>query len=136
MKFSKTILAGVAVLASAIVFAGVYEPTQVLVTINADGSGSASGSMAAARTADNDVELIGCGIKGFKSGSPDFGFCQAADENDTYVVCTSFKGNLMSTINAIADYSYIRFDFDENGECTRIDLSTQSFYLPTNVTGD
>lgn len=136
MRLTKVILALLAAFASAIVLAGASDSLNVAITMNPDGSGTASGNMVAARTANNDVELIGCGIKGFKSGSPDFGFCQAVDADDNYVGCFAYKGNLMSTINAIGDYSYIRFDFDKNGECTRLDFSTQSFYLPSNVTGN
>jgi hypothetical protein len=136
MQLTKMIVALVAAFASAVVLAGAAETSSVAVTVNPDGSGSASGIMSAARTSSNDFELIGCGIKGFKSGSPDFGFCQAQDADENYVVCFAYKGNLMSTINAIADYSYIRFDFDKNGECTRLDFSTQSQYLPSNVTAN
>lgn len=134
MKALTLFLALLAAFASASVFGGAATSANVVVTMNADGTASASGDMVAARTAPNDNELIGCGIKGFKSGSPDFGFCQAADAEGNYLLCTTFKANLISMVNAIADYSFVRFDVDAKGECTRIDFSTQSFYLPSNIT--
>lgn len=127
----RRIIAGLLTLfASTIVLAGGSNLVEVFVFVNDDGSATASGSMSGARAANNDIEIIGCGVKAFKSGGPDFGFCQAADANDTYVVCFTTKSNLLRIIDSIADYSYIRFDVDPDGECTRIDLSTQSFYLP------
>ena len=129
MKSRKVI--GIAMLAlfSSLAFAGAVASLNVEVSMNEDGSGSASGNMLAARTADNDVELIGCGLKKFKTFSG-FGFCQAADSNDNFVICTTTKPNLLEAMKATGDYSFIRFDFDKKGECIRIDFSTQSFYLP------
>ena len=37
---------------------------------------------------------------------------------------------LVITMAATADFSFITFNWDENDECTRIGFSTQSFYLP------
>ena len=80
---------------------------------------------------------MGCGIKWFKNGGPpEFGFCQAADSDDNYVVCSTSGKSLLDVMKAIGDYSYVRFDFDQKGECTRLDFSTQSFYLPENVEGN
>jgi hypothetical protein len=135
MKITKVILALVAALASAIVFAGAVNPLNVVVTLNDDGSGSAEGDMVTARTSINDVELIGCGTKEFKNFTG-FGFCQAADSENNYIVCTTTKPHLLDAMKATGDYSYIRFDVDKKGECTRIDFSTQSWYLPSNVTGN
>ena len=102
----------------------------MLVEIFEDGSGTARGSMYHVRNSPNDVEVLGCGTKTFKNNAPRWGFCQAADSDDEYVSCETTKPEMLDQIRAIADYSYVRFDFDENFECTRIDVSTQSFYLP------
>jgi hypothetical protein len=122
---------------SSLAFAGAVQTANVSVVINPDGSGTASGDMVTARTSDNEFDLIGCGIKGFKSGGPsEYGFCQAADSDDIYVTCGTTQKSLLDVMKAIGDYSYVRFDFDKNGQCTRLDFSTQSLYLPENVEGN
>ena len=124
-------------LASSLALAGFVQPASVVVVQNDDGSGSASGDMVTARTSANDVEIIGCGIKGFQGGGPSqFGFCQATDSNDSLIVCVTINVHLLEIIKGIADNSFVRFDVNKKGDCTRIDLSTQSFYLPSNVTGN
>ena len=135
MKMRKTMTIAAMSLASALAFAGAVTSISVEVELNDDGSGTASGAMVTARTSDNDFELIGCGTKEFKNFTG-FGFCQAADFEDNYIVCTTTKPHLLDAMKATGDYSYIRFDVDKKGECTRIDFSTQSFYLPSNVTGN
>ena len=91
MKSGKIFVIAALILAASLVYAGGTASENVVVEINADGSGSASGDMTAARTSDNDVEIIGCGIKGFQGGGfpSQFGFCQAADSDDVYVNCTT-----------------------------------------------
>ena len=124
-------------LSSSLALAGAVQPNSVIVEQNDDGSGSASGDMVTARTSANDFELIGCGIKGFQGGGAgQWGFCQAADSNDNFIVCFTVNAHLLETIKGIGDNSYVRFDVNKKGDCTRIDLSTQSFYLPSNVTGN
>lgn len=135
MKTITIIAIAVMSLVSALAFAGATNFATVVVEQNADGSGTASGDMVTARTSDNAFELIGCGTKEFKNFTG-FGFCQAADSEDNYIVCTTTKPHLLDAMKATGDYSFIRFDVDKKGECTRIDFSTQSFYLPSNVTGN
>lgn len=125
------------VLSSSLAYAGAVSPASVEVEVFPDGSGFARGDMVTARTSDNEYELIGCGIKGFASGGVSMsGFCQAADSEDNYVSCSTWKPHLLEVMKAIGDYSYVRFDFDDDGKCTRLDFSTQSLYLPSNVTGN
>lgn len=135
MNIKSLLGAGVLGLFSAAAFAGLTASFPVQITLNPDGSGIALGDMLAARTSANGVELIGCGYRSFKTGL-DYGWCQAIDANDNYVACFAWKANLHQTIKGIAPNSYIRFEFDEKGECTRIDYSTQSWFLPSNLTGN
>lgn len=135
MNIKSLLGAGVLGLVSAAAFAGAGFNIPVQVTINPDGSGTGSGDMLAARTSANDVEGIGCGLRTFKTGL-DYGWCQAADAEGNYVACFIWKANLKEVIMGLAPNTYVRFDFDEDGECTRIDFSTQSLFLPSNVSGN
>lgn len=138
MKSRKLIGITVLALVSSLAFAGAVQPASVEIVVNADGSGSASGDMVTARTSDDDLEFIGCGIKGFVGGGfpSQFGFCQAGNSEVEFVVCFTTKVHLLEVMKGTAVYSFIRFIFDEDGECTRIDFSTQSLYVPSNVTGN
>lgn len=134
-------LIGIVILAliSSAALAGKVQPVSVFLEVNPDGSGYAEGDMATARTSENDFELIGCGIKGFEFDDGDGGasltggFCQARNSDNAYVSCITTSVTLLEVLKTIGDYSYVYFEFDHGGFCTRIDVSTQSIYLPKNV---
>jgi hypothetical protein len=113
--------------------AGYLQPAPVVVTLNDDGSGFATGDMVSARFAANAVELIGCGTRTFDDGAGGtfmFGFCQAADSANVQGFCSTTRPDLLEAMHATGDFSFITFAWDVNGECTRIGHSTQSFYIP------
>jgi hypothetical protein len=114
--------------------AGQVQPAQVIVNIDEDGSGSAQGDMRTARNADNNFELIGCGIRMFSipAGTFSFGFCQATDHNEVQAFCSTNNAELLQAMHATSDNSFVTFSFDADGECRRIGFSTQSFYLSGN----
>ena len=108
----------------------------VPVTVDLDGM-TAQGNQVTARTSKNDVEIIGCGIKAFDdgTGSPfTYGFCQARDSEDVFINCLTFSADLLEALKANSAYTFIRFDWNEFGDCTRIDISTNSFYVPNFTT--
>ena len=76
MKSEKLLVITTLMLLTSAVFAGGVEPVPVQVIVNEDMSGTASGDMRSARVANNDIDIIGCGIKTFADGTY-FGFCQA-----------------------------------------------------------
>lgn len=118
---------------SSMTLAGYLQPAPVEVTLNPDGSGSATGDMISARFSDNDVEFIGCGIRAFDDGAGGvfyFGFCQAADSTDLHGFCSTQRSDLLDAVKSISDYSFITFSWNAAGECTLIGNSTQSFYIP------
>jgi hypothetical protein len=136
MKKQHVVLAAAAAalaLVSTLSGAGFLQPAPVLVTLNGDGSGAAQGDMASARFAPNTVELIGCGSRTIDDGAGGtfhFGFCQAADAAGVQGFCNTTRADLLEAIHSTADFSFITFAWDVNGECTRIGHSTQSFYIP------
>ncbi len=118
-----TLIAGVA-------FAGLVQPAVVFID---EANMFAQGDMWTARTANNDVEFIGCGIRVFDDGaSPPlfFGFCQAQDSAEVLIVCSTFSADLVEAIKGISDTSFLTFSWNASFDCTRIGTSTQSFYLP------
>ena len=63
MKLKQWIAVGLLAAGSSAALAGLVSEVPVTVTLNADGSGSAFGSMTTARFSKNDVEFIGCGLR-------------------------------------------------------------------------
>ena len=94
----------------------------------------AEGDQTTARYSDNDVELIGCGIRALSDGvNPPFtfGFCQATDSAEETIFCSTFDAELIDAIKAVSSHAFITFSWNEIDECTRVGKSSQSFYLPS-----
>lgn len=91
----------------------------------------AGGDMLTARWTKGDETFIGCGIRHIDTGSDTFkfGFCQATDEDGEMAFCNTTNAGLLESMHATADGSYVTFSWNDDGECTRIGFSTQSFYL-------
>ena len=143
MKTFKMILIAITFIFSMNVLAGYTQPAPVVVVINDDGSFSAGGDMNSARTADNDVESIGCGVRK-NAAHNNWGFCQASDENDEYVACWTQDTAMLEAFNLLNDTSYISFGGEpvvdrkdgvvQYHECTYINASSQSIYAPNTTT--
>jgi hypothetical protein len=126
-------MAAAATLFSSLALAGFLQPAPVIVTINGDGSGSATGDMVTARFSANTVEFIGCGTRSFDDGAGGAfrtGFCQAGDAAGVQFTCFTENPGLLDSMQATADFSFITFRWNADGECTAIGFSTQSFYIP------
>jgi len=133
MKKKHWLSAAALALFSSLAVAGFLQPAPVTVTLNGDGSGNAIGDMVSARFAPDTVSLIGCGTRRFDNGlgaTSYFGFCQATDAAGVQGFCSTTNPDLLDQMKATADFSFIIFAWDVNGECTRIGFSTQSFYIP------
>jgi len=130
MKIVQLTTLTVLALVSSISFAGAALKIQVEID---EVDKYAHGSQWAARTARNDVEKIGCGVTGVADGQGGgfgIGFCQATDADELTVVCQTEDEYLLDVIKAVGAYSYIRFSWDDDGLCTMIKTSSQSWYLP------
>ena len=115
-------------------FGGATQPAPVMIDLV---NRAAQGDMWTARSSKNANELIGCGVRTFDNGGGgqfEFGFCQAVDADGVEAFCFTESPELADAVKAISDYSFITFSWDEDGECTRIGSSTQSFYLPRHTT--
>ena len=91
----------------------------------------AQGDMVSAQAAKDDVTFIGCGIRKIDTGAGvvSTGFCQAGDADEEQFTCFTQDPDLLAATASTADFSFITFAWNEDGECTRIGFSTQSFYL-------
>ena len=134
MKSGKVIAIAILGVFSGIASAGSVIDFPVEVLLNGDGSGSAAGNMVSARFSANDVEYIGCGTRNIDAGDGSFfkfGFCQAGNSVEEAAFCSTENPELIDALESISAYSFISFSFNDLGECTRIGLSTQSFYIPS-----
>jgi len=122
------------ILLSSIASAGKVNERPVVIDLD---QSRAAGDQLTARTADNDIELIGCGIKVYDDGvNPvwSFGFCQARDSADRSIQCFTGNADLLEAIKGASAYAWISFSWREDPdfgfECSSIQFSTNSFYLP------
>ncbi len=139
MKIRYLLSAATLTLAAGIAFAGFVLSAEILINLEADGSGAAQGDQWTARSSANDVEYIGCGIRHFSDGAGgafSFGFCQAGDSEGVEAFCSTQNADLLDAMDSTSAFAFLAFSFDANGECTRIGNSTQSIYLPDFKTND
>ncbi|TQV76806.1 hypothetical protein FLL45_02285 [Aliikangiella marina] len=132
MKIKSILVVFLGTLMSGSVLAGLTQPAEV--TIDTENR-LATGDMNTARRSDNEFAFIGCGVRVISVSETEvinFGFCQAGigEAEEERITCFTQNAQLLDGIKSIADYSYVTFSWDENGDCTRIGNSTQSFYLP------
>jgi len=133
MKARYVLITAILAIFSSIAVAGFIQPAPVVID---EASMSASGDMWTARTANNDVEFIGCGVRVFDDGTNafSFGFCQAGDAEGLELTCFTENPVLLDTMNSASDFSFVTFGWVDDGfggaECVRVGFSTQSFYLP------
>ena len=136
MKLANLLLTTTLILLAGVAFGGFSFPGPVEVDLD---NRQAHGSQLGATVSNNDIELIGCGIRAFDDGvNPpfSFGFCQANNSEDVFVVCFTESAELLDAIKGTSAYSFIAFRWDENFDCVRVAFSTQSFYLPAEPAGD
>jgi len=101
------------------------DPVEIIV----DGAeGVARGALYPTRSSDNDVEVIGCGIKRNQSGLI-FGFCYAKDADGVDVTCFIEDESVAEAIYAMTAYSFIQFLWDGD-TCVRLDITNYSLNLP------
>lgn len=120
---------------STLAMAGYTQPAPVDVTVHDDGSGSgfAGGDMVSARFSDGDTVFIGCGMRIFDDGFGghfEYGFCQAEDADGERGFCATQNPEIVEAMKHSSDYSYLLFEWNDDGECIYVGSSTQSFYLP------
>lgn len=132
-KLKTVIIAAGAAFAATGALAGKVQPVPVQVDTT---TLFAMGDMVTARYSAFENEFIGCGVRKFDDGAGGataFGFCQAEDRKGNSGFCNTSNEDLLDAIEASADYGFITFSWNEDGECTRIGFSNQSQYLPKGL---
>ena len=133
MKLRYVLSIAVLSLIASVVYAGTALVSDVDVNLD---DRRATGQMVAARYSDNDVEFIGCGTRNFDDGAggvTSFAFCQARDIEGDQFACLTTNVGLIDSVEAINDFSFIDFRWNEDGDCTAMGFSTQSFLLPEGL---
>ncbi|MEP5764386.1 MAG: hypothetical protein ABJ308_07320 [Halieaceae bacterium] len=140
MKIISYVVAFFLALSATTVLGGLAQPSNLVIDLD---NNFAFGDQVTTRYSKNDTEFIGCGIRSFDNGDDgtfSFGFCQAGDVDENYVICYTTNTDLLDAIRGGSDFSYLQFGWngesdpefgeENNGTCTQIGFSTQSFYLP------
>ena len=101
----------------------------VLVTDLGGGLTMVEGSLVGVRFADDDVQQIGCRVRGDKIGSSSVA-CAAIDINENFYFCFSFDPALIEAAKSISPFSYVNFTYDETAECGSLLVSVRSHHIP------
>lgn len=105
--------------------AGLYLPEPVEVDLT---NRSAVGDMWSARYGDPSESFIGCGVVSVQGGAQ-FAFCQARDVQGDFIFCAINDPDLIESVKAITSDAVLRFQWNENDECTVVNVSTNSYSI-------
>lgn len=117
-------------ISTSLAWAGFVQPQVVTVD---EVAMMAQGDQWTARNSSSDLEYIGCGVRYFDDGAggvTTFGFCQARDAAGLEGMCVTERTDLVNAMASTSAFAFITFNWNVDGECTRIGNSTQSLYLP------
>ncbi len=112
--------------------AGGSVQSEVEIVDSGGGTFTASGSLASARFSDNDVEVIGCRLRGTAGVGSDV-HCGARDSAGTTVNCLSTDAFIVEAVQAISAYSWLQIE-SVAGSCTQLHVSTRSQHIPKQRT--
>lgn len=131
MKFDKIkIAAAVVALVSAAAAGNAIAGSTHHIPVYIDWTTStAKGTTHAARASANSNEQIYCAVSANESGSA-HAFCYALNAAGEFAQCHSVSPGIVAAVQSISDYSHIWFDWNEQGQCTWLRVSTGSRYLP------
>lgn len=128
MKLRHLVPAAALSVLATVASAGFVQPAPVTIDFT---NRVATGDMYTARNSVNAFEFIGCGVR-YNSAGLTSAFCQAGlgEADSQKITCFTTNPALVEALRAISAFSFITFSWDADGNCTRIGVSTQSFYLP------
>jgi hypothetical protein len=127
MKFKTSIAATLAVgaLIAGSAFAGskFTGNGSVVITMNADGSGSVTGHLGHIYNAPTVNEFIGC--QKYVTGGL---YCQAKSEANAHVTCSSSSVYLANAVSSLSPDARLTFRWNASGQCVGITVVHSSEY--------
>ena len=103
----------------------------VYINRNVDGSGSMGGTLGGTRNSADTVSRFGCYYESFTPayGSYKYASCYGYDGTN-YLSCGTTDPALTDTISRITGDGYLWVQVDNAGNCTRVQIGSQSFAAP------
>jgi hypothetical protein len=127
MKLFQLLLATALLLVCTHGFAGAFNPAPV--AIDLDGQ-VAEGNLIAARFSANEAERIGCAA-GYGNGH--YAYCEASLGDGIDAFCITHDPVMIDTIASINTFSYVYFQWDDEGICTHVTVATRSIHIPEKI---
>jgi hypothetical protein len=109
-------------------YAGAKYNWPVFINKNADGSGNAGGTLGATRNSGDSGRTLGCYYDTYASGWKS-AYCYANDTRQ-FATCGTTDSVLLDTISKLQGDAYLWFEFDSQGQCTGVEIGSQSFAPP------
>ena len=123
----KKLVAALAMTASASLAAAGYNWTvPVMVDVR---NRNAQGSMGGAHNSADNQQYIGCNLSGWAGGRIDLS-CYARDAANASGSCWSSDPGLIAVAATINPTTYLYFEWDVSGQCTRVHVSNTSMSNP------
>jgi len=116
---------------SATALAGQQVDQNVSVTLNPDGSGSASGASGTAYNSTDVIQAIGCEVRAYTgSGGTSLSetWCSARAVGSNWVTCFNVNPTFVQIAASIGPDSDVWFQWNSAGTCTLIDVINSSSY--------
>jgi hypothetical protein len=112
----------------------VFSKPGVVISLKADGSGYAEGTLGGIRNTANNVERLLCSVKrteilnaaGDVAANSTVTSCSARDANNQTVMCRASTDTIGNQLNGIANDSLVTFYFNNKGTCTAINIYSSS----------
>jgi hypothetical protein len=124
----KTLLACLALVAltltATIAHAGAKRAYPVAITKNADGSGTASGSVASARSSADANQEVYCSL-GTNTGA-----CVLKDATGKSLACSTADSAMVEIIRHFGSDSFLQISVNTAGTCTSVRVSNMSSLAP------
>ncbi len=109
-------------------FAGAKITNPILITKNADGSGSFQGTLSDIR-AQAAYAWIYCFSYAWPGSGGNYSYCYASDGSQG-ASCSTRDPNLVDKITRLAGDSYVYLAYDASGTCTTVSLGQGSWTSP------
>jgi hypothetical protein len=126
----KTIL-GIVLMSSlggAAAYAGLKTTSDIIISVNSDGSGTVDGSLAGVHNSPHPYSYILCQYSAY-AWQPPTAYC-IANDGQQFFSCFTMEPTLTDAIGRLDGDDRVYFGADANGECTFVWVSSTSWQVP------